>query len=63
MDAKYYNGPDERALDAEAWEPCPDCGASPDEMCDVTCECAHCTGRRAREAALRALDVTPDEAA
>ena len=61
-DARYYNGPDDRDFDAD--DPtCPDCGAGPDEGCDVTCECAHCTGRRTREAALRALDVEPETAA
>ena len=62
MDARQFNGSDDRDLDTDD-PPCPDCGAGPDEACDRECQCDYCTGRRAREAAMRALDVEPESAA
>ena len=61
MDA--WGGNDDRDFDPTEAHDCDSCGAGPDEACDRECQCDYCTGRRAREAAMRALDVTPDEAA
>jgi len=58
-DARYYNGPDERddlSADTEL-DACQECGAAWDEACDADCPCAYCTGKRAREAARRALET------
>lgn len=58
MDAKYYNGPDERDDFAPDYWPddCPRCGAAYDEPCDPACDCAYCVGRRARTAARNAAE-------
>lgn len=49
MDAKQWNGPDERNLDPdyEAGS-CDECGAGPDEPCEQLCGCAVCVYRRTR---------------
>lgn len=41
MNAPQFNGPDDRDLDPA----CRDCGAGPDEPCDVVCGCADCRKR------------------
>ena len=63
MDAKSWTGDDDRELDPEESAPCVDCGAAYDEPCDERCYCDHCMGKRARQAALWAMDVVPDDAA
>ena len=60
MDARYYNGPDERddlSADTEL-EMCVTCGAAWNEPCAPDCNCHHCIQKRAREAARRAVEET-----
>lgn len=58
MDAKLFTGSDERdALthDCEL-DACDACGAAWNEVCQPDCPCAFCVGKRAREAARRAVE-------
>jgi hypothetical protein len=51
MDAKSFNGPDERdefGLDPDD-ERCEVCGASEDEPCTWNCTCGYCIRKRDRE--------------
>lgn len=51
MDATYYMGdpPDDGAWDLRPDEEhCPDCGAAPDDPCEVLCSCPHCEKERQR---------------
>jgi hypothetical protein len=62
MNATYWSGDDDRDTLDPGSDACPDCGCGPDEMCDPDCGCEYCRGMRARQAALLALDVVPEEA-
>ena len=58
MDARYYNGSDDRdELTHETeLDDCAECGAAWNEACEYGCPCAYCQGKRAREAARRAVE-------
>lgn len=53
---------DELTHDTEL-DACAECGAAWNEACDFTCPCAYCTGRRARDAARRAVEQNGEDAA
>ena len=58
MDARYFNGPDERddlAADTEL-DACRECDAAWNQACSPDCTCAYCISKRAREAARRAVE-------
>ena len=63
MDPHYWAGDDDRDTLDPGSDDCPDCGAGYDEQCDPECLCRYCVEVRARLAALRALDIAPEDAA
>ena len=66
MDSNHWTGSDDRdalAPDYEQADYCAECGEHLDDPCLDACLCKWCGEKRARLAALRTLDVMPEDAA